>query len=857
MSSPNAPTPLASSSSTPALQSFPEDSPADASRPIGLRTKASAEATLSESSSHTGSLSLKRRVKKKKKKQTSADSTNTSSSTSSTRKRKSHTRIASSNTNSPSLVIEPPQTRAHELFTQDYNVDSPQGLHDRLHSLVMSLEGSKSPAAKLFLTHYLAKAANWSPEHALNLERPIPRFAQTTLVYHRDYVPENELLKQLSERISELTGLDKNEILPVYHPAVFDSLSLFFPIQHLTSSRAIASMVSGVIEEIRQQTTAESVHLLVLKEKYAKHKKQCEYIQKCAKIVRKNLQKTSKDEQVNISQRIMLISLIEVDGQPVLLFPLLSKEKYLQTNKVEFLRKRVALGGHTPTMLQARHTLHSSISLPTTPPFESNDTNYHSVEDFLKCSYTKGYLESELDDERRLLHQMNCHLVLGLQSKGIVDNALKGWSQLANSALNRLSALMYLSCQKTSYVNYCLLHELMAEEYLLLLSLTNPYVSGDFEAIYLQNRRSALGDMVTSLTSPISEPIVATFSSGMGCVDAILRLVCKDHPGILVASTEDNYFETTDQLATLPSFMRLNIPRSPKEIPLLKLSPDIAFVDIRPPTDTRASEYAARDLIATTHLLLQEREGRPLTLVIDATYDELHSEEIERFIHKQQDLIASQALHIGVFRSAQKFDQGGSDKFNGGYLEFHTCNETLKSQLKELPGQLSGLDYHALCFYHDFAHHDIRMYVQKHYQNTHLAYEHLSALQREDSFLKMTPKTDEKLSFIELTYPTISSNHAIFRDLLVSLLCNRCQQQKLGVVYRDSFGFNESTLCAVDSYKIRFSPGTHSEQEMKHICEILLSCEGFLVNALKEIEEEVTQKHRDQHLIESLRKLTS
>lgn len=294
-----------------------------------------------------------------------------------------------------------------------------------------------------------------------------------------------------------------------------------------------------------------------------------------------------------------------------------------------------------------------------------------------------------------LLCSANAKLFEGLKDSSIntlLADPNKG--PVINSSLNRVEHLMKLSLENTdNYPVYALYHELLAEELLLLLNITKPYSQEDFQKIYLENRERTLEMLYTydetqRPPQPREPPIVVPFSSGSSCANAVLRGFHQIKPDAVISCFSDNYFETTATLLELkgnsileeekPSHVSIDSKQwwdNLNSIGYTREAPDVVYLDFRSNVSVDATEYQSKPLDLLTDILLKRRpEDKPLTLALDVTLDKLHSKEIDQFISEHRDEIDQGKLNIILYRSGQKFDQLGVDKFNAGYMEVHSSD---------------------------------------------------------------------------------------------------------------------------------------------------------------------------------------
>lgn len=152
-----------------------------------------------------------------------------------------------------------------------------------------------------------------------------------------------------------------------------------------------------------------------------------------------------------------------------------------------------------------------------------------------------------------------------------------------------------------------------------------------------------------------------------------------------------------------------------------------------------------------------------------------------------------------------------------------------------MEGQLDGLDYQALCHYHKNADFEIHQYLKLHNKNSAYAYKKMGELvNNRSSFLQISPRYDEKLFFLEFTYPKMERQSMTFQCALMDYIEAEARRQGIQVINRDSFGYTESSMCVINSKKIRLALGSHPPDELDKICNIILTLEKKLQEKWKE-----------------------
>ena len=782
------------------------------------------------------------------------------------------------------------ETHIYKLF-KDMNTD-PQSLHTSLIRMYANhLTDSKTG---LFLIHYLQKAAGYEGKTAQDFNRPISCLEPMHLQkksYHRDYDRTNSLLNSIGTSLVSLVNANETElkkmitdreILLVQGPSFKATLEAYADIVDIDSVESFDTLVEQLLKNTQQNPTCKEEFVFAYIDKMVKSslpfpervKKVKEINQSLIDRLEARLAKpdVSKEQASLVRARLGIVSHQEIKGATILVIPLYIAEEgkpnlqMIASNfRNPFIKQRIAWGGQTPTMIQGRELLHKikgeELFASKTKKKSITFQNYKNMQSFFTDPSVSDYknlgvgfrtADKSNPSTIALLSSANSRMLECLSPK--LEKAMhdKDHGKLIQGSLNRIAYLMEQGvAEQDNHAKYCLSHELISEELMLLLNILEPYQEGDFEKIFLKNREQGLDKLYTSGKRPTLDPAieraVLPMSSGMACVDGIIRGLRQIKPNLKIACLNDNYFETFANLEKLsgksiqgddqkPSFASIDAKNLDRTIKKFK-GADLVFFDLHASPSTSATSYDAKDIDKITDALLEGRTAKqPLTIALDITLDKIHSKDLNEFLCKHQDAIKEGKLNIYLYRSGHKFDQLGVDKFNAGYLEVYTLDKKTKDIFTKLEGQLSGLDFQALCHFHENADMEIHQYLKKHYKNTNIAYKELSSLSAaQKSFLQLTPKKDSKSYYVEFTYPQMSSQSATFQCKVMEYATAEAQKLGIALVDRDSFGFNESTMCLIGDKKIRCSFGSHSPEEIKSICGIFLGLESKIQAAMQKV----------------------
>lgn len=815
------------------------------------------------------------------------------------------------------------QSKIRNIFS-DMDKDSAS-----LHRNLIRMHGSDLDNKKVgvFLLHYLQKSAGWDSKIAQDFGRPISATQELALQsYHRDYdARSNFLLNDLNNIIVESVNesdsgvsINPKEILFSRSPVVKETIAAYADVFDVKSESEFDVIIDKLIDSCVNGDGKQDDFVFVFIDSMVD--KSLPFPER-VKAVKELNQKLLERLEARMSQldgtmdptdlnnvkmlvriRLGIVSQQDLHGHSILVMPHFQpapgqSNPYTLANafKQPFVRERVALGGHTPTMMQARSLMHELRGEALFSHVKGNNKKvklqqFKSMREFLILPGVVSY--SELGSDFRtqdkstvstvsLLSSANTRMLRALGDK--LDQVLEDPdnAKVVTASLNRLAHLMEESVKhKDDHGKYSLFNELIAEELLLLLNITEPYEDGDFQEIFLENRERTLNNLYSKSSEkaaesgevpkprlqldPTIQPVVLPMTSGMSCVDGVMRAMRQDNPGVKIACLSDNYFETFATLGKLsghsitegsakPTFNQIDVNNIDGSIDQLKENgnlPDVVFFDLRSSPSIHADNYDTKKIESITDKLLEGRSAdEPLTIALDVTLDKIHSKELNDFLCKYQDAIKDGRLNIVMYRSGHKFDQLGVDKFNAGYMEIYTADSQLRDHFSGLEGQLTGIDYQSLCHFHRNADYEIHQYLKVHYKNTDRAYEGMAGLRaNERSFLQITPKSDKKLYYIEFTYPRIVGQAATFQSTLMEYASREAKKRGIQLVQRDSFGFNESSICIINSSKTRLSIGSHPQEEVDMISEIFNNFETAVQEALAELGEDLTEQNEEKFM---------
>ncbi|WP_420422165.1 hypothetical protein [Simkania sp.] len=776
---------------------------------------------------------------------------------------------------------------AKELFTR--LATSPTFLHNCL--VGMHVEDLDSSEVGLYLLHYLHKGANWSSKEATQMGRPLSSFnPQSLQTYHREYLRHDMLFTKVTRHIASEVNqgspvISEREIGLLGNAHFKESLESYADVFNLTDEAQIDGIIDLLIastEGKEDVVDAPKVYIFVdqMIDRELPYADRIKKVKDLNEAVVGRMEARLKEREVPPKQATVIrfglsvASQQEFKGLTTLILPI---DKTPQAQRLhgfdirkKFLFDHIPTGGYTPSMTQCSGLIHSiegsqafANIRPTGVTVELEQfanpgefMDHAAVQNYAALGAAFRFANKADPSAVELLSSANYRMLMHLEPSLEVAMQDPAKAKLINASLNRLAALMNLSAEHcNNHTTFSLYHELISEEVLLLLNICQPYQEGAFHEIFLENREHGLGaldpEVGPEALAPF-DPTVVPMHSGMACVDGIVRSLRQDKPNLGIACLDDNYFETFNTLGEMsgtsidgkqkPNFYAIEATDIGGSISKLKADgkdPDLVFLDLRPSPSMKAKSYDTKDLNEMTTQLLKDRKAEtPLTLAVDITLDKMHSKEFEEFLNEHHQAIEDGRLNVVLYRSGHKFDQLGVDKFNAGYMQVYTTNEALRGHFENLGGTLEGLDYQALCHFHKSAHIEMHQYVKKHYKNTNVIYQRLESLiSNPTSFLSLTPKSDTKSYYLEFQYPKTGQLANRTQSLLMDFTIERAKRAGVNLTFRDSFGFNESSIASIGSPRTRLSVGTHSPEELEVIAQIFSDFEQAAQEALVSVGE--------------------
>lgn len=273
--------------------------------------------------------------------------------------------------------------------------------------------------------------------------------------------------------------------------------------------------------------------------------------------------------------------------------------------------------------------------------------------------------------------------------------------QFISDSLEEVSAILN-RIQEDKEMDYLLFLsevDLLTEEIIYLLTILKPYDEGSFPQL--------LNEQGVKIEEPSIKSSYA-FTSGMNSFAQVLGALRgegeRQNRKLKVGYSSTNYFEL--RLEVTPHIAKgFDLAKKAEDaFTGVKGDYDVFFMDIYPNEVTLPS-VGRVDPIETITQLLHHRNGRPLTVVIDASTMLFSSEEIQKTVDKFKGEIDAGQLNIVVVNSLAKFSMCGLDKYTGGVVQtynhpeaFEEFNGFLATRQQEEPLSPEAEQFFSLCF---------------------------------------------------------------------------------------------------------------------------------------------------------------
>ena len=370
-----------------------------------------------------------------------------------------------------------------------------------------------------------------------------------------------------------------------------------------------------------------------------------------------------------------------------------------------------------------------------------------------------------------------------------------------------------------------------------LLEIFSPFTSADFPSIY----RHLLTHVPSSL-KPLTSCTI--HSSGMTSMAGILKAVEKSlgrAPRVLYG--ENTYFECihlAEKIANASPVLEA-AESDFQEVDLLiaQFNPALKRIDLKP------TEYHVEKIAESVSRILSAREGKPLTLALDCTFDFINSRKVGSLLEEFRGAIESGLLNIICYRSGLKFDLFGMDNYSGApfYMIHNQDGKWLAfdALLTDPVLQSDRLSLNWFCLAYQRAAPQLELYRKQIFDNTRSL---LNKIPRRlydinSKYRVISVEQDADIAFVDIKIS--GAFHQMRGAALVGgCLYTKCMEGGHPIFYRPSVGFyhpNFTMLFSKENTTIRLTLGLDSAQValLTRCFEIIDALNGTPQNKLRKM----------------------
>lgn len=414
--------------------------------------------------------------------------------------------------------------------------------------------------------------------------------------------------------------------------------------------------------------------------------------------------------------------------------------------------------------------------------------------------------------------------------KGGIDKTMQdqGLDEVLQISYYRmLNAMGTALHNKDNLVDFMNQVEVIQQQIATLVSLTDPYGAnafGDSIRTKLTNPAGPGGKPV--IPADLDKPGVQLKPSAMHCLASILSSIeaLKKGNDLNVCVVKDHYYESAGAVNTSGAYSVSQFDgdavRGPDGVSPLPL--DSASIQGKKPLDVYVCDFHHNISLDRAHYQIENLQHHvdelyrnklvsgKFTVAIDCTIDFVNSKDVQAFIEHNKERIASGALNVVLFRSAQKFDMLGMDNYYGGFsvnINDHASFADFNTRMEAPEDQLKGSSLQGLSHIAAHAAQDTDEYRSALMVSTKRFYDALppGLIWSADSTSAMqVAKTDDpNVVFLDIKFPGNEKASEAFMERLKAFAI----QEGLPLTGRASFGFATTNLNLIHGEKTRLTPG--------------------------------------------------
>ncbi|HSW87392.1 MAG TPA: hypothetical protein VLG49_07850 [Rhabdochlamydiaceae bacterium] len=525
-----------------------------------------------------------------------------------------------------------------------------------------------------------------------------------------------------------------------------------------------------------------------------------------------------KEHGVNMSRILCIQRVYQEHIGGIRLLPLALQSTKEVDRNYQFLLEWISGFGLSVNLVELdRWPFSSNVARPIVPPVSIHPI---SKEEFI------SYLES-FDQKWNSAHPQKALMVRGTVQllKGLFDALSKDkWEEILSCPTR--SSIAQLSFSKIKEQLNLLVHEKkdalffntaskieqIHADLSSLLEIFAPFTKEDFPNIY----REALTSIPQNL-KPLTS--CGVHSTGMTSLTGILKSVEQSlHALPRILYGENTYFESINAVKRIAN--AASIQEASEEdwkhvdLILAQFNPVLKRIDVQ------TTEYKVERIAQILHKSIQIRQGKPLTLALDCTFDFIDSNRVGELLKEFQEEIKSGILNVICYRSGLKFDLFGMDNYSGApFYMIH--NEDSKwasfdSLLTDPVLQSDRLSMNWFCLAYRSTVQELELYRKQIFNNTRALLSKVPSriLNVESNYriVPVEPGADPGFIDIKVSGPL----HKIKSAALVGgCLYTKCMEGGHPVFYRPSVGFyhpNFTMIFSKDNSTIRLTLGLDPSQ---------------------------------------------
>lgn len=346
-----------------------------------------------------------------------------------------------------------------------------------------------------------------------------------------------------------------------------------------------------------------------------------------------------------------------------------------------------------------------------------------------------------------------------------------------------------------------------------LLEIFSPFEECDFAPLYC--------NLLTKTPAPLRHLTKgALHASAMTSLTGVMKLVEKNvgrKPLVLYGENTyfENIFAAKEMAEATPSAEATENQLKECDLILSQFNPALKRFNCR------VNEHCVENVSALLHKTLQLRQGKPLTVAFDCTFDFIDSPRLGILLAEFQQEIETGLLNIVCYRSGLKFDLFGMDNYCGApFYMIHNEDPKWKdfdALIEDPVLQTDRLSCNWFCLAYQHAAPFLELYRKQIFDNTRALLDRIpsSLYDAKSAPYRVIPiESQADPAFVDVKI--YGKGHELRGALIVGgLISMECMENKHPLFYRQSLGFyhpNFSLLFFKDWTTLRLTLGLDPAQ---------------------------------------------